>query len=50
MQGQREKDNRTLKDGLAKMVNKEQDDWDLFINPFMHAYHISVHASTKVGT
>ena len=48
-QGQREKDNRTLKEGLSKLVNEYQDDWDELILPFLHAYHASIHFSTKVA-
>ena len=45
--GQREKDNRTLKDALCKQVNDEGDNWDKFIPGVLFAYHTSVHASTK---
>ena len=47
-QGQREKDNRTFKDGLSKLVNKNEDDWDTLIPFFLYTHHSSVHASTKV--
>jgi len=47
-QGQREKDNRTFKDGLSKLVNKNEDDWDTLIPSFLYTHHSSVHASTKV--
>uniref|UniRef100_A0A673A4A0 Integrase catalytic domain-containing protein n=1 Tax=Sphaeramia orbicularis TaxID=375764 RepID=A0A673A4A0_9TELE len=46
--GQRERDNRTLKEALAKIVNEECDDWDMRIPGVLFAYHTSVHASTKV--
>ena len=45
--GQRERDNRTLKEALSKVVNEDGDDWDLHIPGFLFAYHTSVHASTK---
>ena len=45
--GQRERDNRTLKDALNKLSNERGDDWDENIAGVLFAYHTSVHASTK---
>ena len=45
--GQRERDNRTLKDTLRKLVNQNGDDWDLLIDGALFSYHTSVHASIK---
>lgn len=45
--GQRERDNRTLKTALTKLVNDECDNWDQLIPGVLFAYHTSVHASTK---
>lgn len=45
--GQRERDNRTLKASLCKLVNEEGDNWDNFIPGILFSYHTSVHASTK---
>ena len=45
--GQRERDNRTLKSALAKLVNERGDDWDMCIPGVLFAYHTSIHASTK---
>jgi len=44
--GQREKDNKTLKDALRKVSNENCDDWDLFIDEVLFAHRTSVHAST----
>jgi len=44
--GQREKDNKTLKDALRKVCNEHCDDWDLFIDEALFAHRTSVHAST----
>ena len=45
--GQRERDNRTLKNALSKLVNEHGDDWDDYIDGVLLAYHSSEHASTK---
>ncbi|KAL8610943.1 hypothetical protein ACOMHN_042560 [Nucella lapillus] len=45
--GQRERDNRTLKEALCKVVNEEGNNWDRYIPGVLFAYHTSVHASTK---
>ena len=45
--GQRERDNRTLKDTWAKLVNGYCNNWDTFIAGVLFAYHTSVHSSTK---
>lgn len=45
--GQRERDNRTLKESLCKLVNEQGNNWDQFIPGVLFAYHTSVHASTK---
>ncbi|XP_046337987.1 uncharacterized protein K02A2.6-like [Haliotis rufescens] len=46
--GQRERDNRTLKNALSKLVNDRGDNWDVFIPGDLFAHHTSVHASTKM--
>lgn len=46
--GQRERDNRTLKSILCKLVNDECDNWDDLIPGALFAYHTSVHKSTRV--
>lgn len=45
--GQRERDNRTLKTALCKLVNEQGDDWDLYIPGVLFAYHTTIHSSTK---
>ncbi len=45
--GQRERDNRTLKEVLSKMSNKDCNDWDEHIDSALFAHRTSVHASTK---
>ena len=45
--GQRERDNRTLKDALSKLSNEHGDDWEHYIPGVLLAYHSSVHASTN---
>ena len=45
--GQRERDNRTLKSALSKLVNDQCDDWDIHIPGVLFAYHTSKHASTN---
>ena len=46
--GQRQKDNKTLKDALMNehWTNEHCDDWDLFIDEVLFAHRTSVHAST----
>jgi len=43
--GQRQKDNKTLKDALRKVCNEHCDDWGLFIDEVLFAHRTSVHAS-----
>nr|KAG5714845.1 hypothetical protein BaRGS_000333 [Batillaria attramentaria] len=43
--GQRERDNRTLKDTLVKIT--DNDDWDEFLPAALFAYRTSVHKSTQ---
>ena len=45
--GQRERDNRTLKESLSRLVNDQGNNWDQFIPGVLFAYHTSVHASAK---
>ena len=45
--GQRERDNRRLKEALNKLSNEHGDDWETHIPGVLLAYHSSVHASTK---
>jgi len=47
--GQREKDNKTLKDALGKVSNEHCDDWDLFIDEVLFAHRTFVHSSTGLG-
>jgi len=47
--GQRERDNRTLKDMLVKTSNDKKDNWDEMLQSVLFAYKISIHASTKVS-
>ena len=46
--GQQERDNRTLKEALAKLVNDECNNWDTLIPGVLLAYHSSEHVSTKI--
>lgn len=46
--GQRERDNRTLKSCLTKVVNDKQDNWDLCLSGALFAYRTSKHSSTKI--
>ena len=43
--GLRERDNRTLKACLAKLVNEQATDWDTYLQGALFAYRTSVHAS-----
>ena len=45
--GQRERDNRTLKSASSKLVNDQCDDWDIHIPGVLCAYHTSKHALTN---
>ena len=45
--GQRERDNRTLKTDLGQLVSDDCDNWDTLIPGVLFAYHTSVHASTQ---
>ena len=45
--GQRERDNRTLKAALIKLVNDQANDWDQYIPDILFAYHTSIHALMK---
>ena len=45
--GQRERDNRTLKEMLQKTTNENGSNWDKQLDSVMFAYRTSVHASTK---
>ena len=45
--GQRERDNRTLKELLSKTTNENGDNWDELLDSALFAYRTSVHASTK---
>ena len=47
--GQRERDNRTLKEAIAKLVNDECNNWDTLIPGVLLPYHASEHASTKIS-
>jgi hypothetical protein len=44
--GQVERFNKTLINLLAPFVNKEKDDWDIYIPYVMFAYRNSIHSST----
>jgi hypothetical protein len=41
--------NKTVKPNLAKFVNDEHDDWDLFLQMAISAYNNSYHASIKMS-
>lgn len=45
--GQRERDNRTLKSMLSKLCNDKRDNWDELLPGVLFAYRISEHSSTK---
>ena len=48
--GQRERDNRTLKEMLSKCVgNGDPSEWDEYLQGVLFAYRTSVHASTKIS-
>ena len=46
--GQYERDNCTLKNVLAKMVNKNGNNWNELIPGVLFAYHTSIHSSIKM--
>ena len=46
--GQRERDNRTLKDALSKVSNEKGDDWDQYIQGILFAYSTSIHSSINI--
>ena len=41
--GQRERDNRTLKAALITLVHDQANDWDQYISGILFAYHTSIH-------
>ncbi len=43
-----ERINRTMKPGLAKYVNVDHDDWDLYLQMAVSAYNNSYHASIRM--
>eukprot|EP00731_Ephydatia_muelleri_P013042 Em0007g352a len=43
-----ERYNQTLQRSLVKLVNKEQDNWDIFLEGVLFAYRTSAHKSTGV--
>ena len=43
-----ERYNQTLQRSLIKLVNKEQDNWDEFLDGVLFAYRTSVQKSTQV--
>lgn len=45
--GQRERDNRTLKEMLSKVTNENATDWDVLLQSALFAYRTSIHSSTK---
>ena len=46
--GLRERDNRTLKAMINKLINDEGDNWDDLLPQVLLAYHAAPHESTKV--
>ena len=44
--GQSEIGVKILKDGLRRLCNHAQDDWDLHIDTFLFSYNNSIHSST----
>ena len=46
--GQRERDNRTLKDTLTKYLDDTGDNWDDLLPAALFSYRTAVHSSTKV--
>jgi transposase InsO family protein len=47
--GMVERFNQTLQRSLVKLVNKQQDNWDEYIDGVLFAYRTSVHKSTQVS-
>ena len=41
-----ERYNQTLQRSLVKLVNKEQDNWDIYLERVLFAYRTSIHKST----
>ena len=39
--------NQTIQRALVKLVRKEQDDWDLYIDSFLFGYRTSIQKYTK---
>ena len=44
-----ERYNQTLQQSLVKLVNKEQDNWDIYLEGVLFAYRTSIHKSTGVS-
>ena len=42
-----ERFNQTIQRALLKLVKKEQDDWDLYIDGVLFGYRTSIQKSTK---
>ena len=47
--GQAESTNKILKDRLRKLVNDNQDDWDMFLDVVAHSINHTTRRSTKVS-
>ena len=47
--GMVERGNRTVKEMLAKYINKNQDDWDLYVDFIVMAYNATLHDSTDIS-
>lgn len=45
---QTERFNATFAPALAKLVNEEKEDWDVYLDPVIYAYNTSRHATTAV--
>ena len=46
--GMVERSNRTIKEMLAKYINKKQDDWDLYLDYMVMSYNATPHDSTNI--
>ena len=46
--GMEERGNRTIKEMLAKYINKNQDNWDLYLDFVVMAYNATPHDSTDI--
>ena len=44
--GQRERDNRTLKSAFAILIDERGDDWDMYIPGIPFSCHARIHVST----